>query len=471
MNESYDYLVVGAGVPGLITAKYLKLKNSKSRIAIVDFSDEVGGLYKSEFISDLNVWVDFGMHIYYESGIEDFDSIIKEVLSTEKWNILSGNKKDIAGIFWRGELIKSHPYPDLRNEPIQKKTIYIARLISLAILSKFSRNTPENAKEYAKRHFGSTIYEEVIKPILEKLYVSNPKDLNSVSLISPELRRVAITNEWFTKKLSFFKSLRLRLAYPSQFSMPFQRDRIQSGYYPKESGFGHQVLTPLYNDLHNLGIDLFLSSRVSSILKVDKNLEVKIDTKSKEKTLTIGKIIWTASVLPLIQLLSLPIKKSPQIMSHKKKIFFVALLKGENTISPLYYFYVYDKNFSTFRVTNYKEYTNFSNLEFDQYLLGIEFWVDADKQNNDTIENVSKELYNLGILKNSQIVKICRMSDMPHPPEPTNNNVNFIREIQEAVSDTRYRENLVLSGPFLEGNDFFLQDILRTLKQKLDLRG
>ena len=469
MNESYDYLVVGAGVPGLISAKYLKLKNRKSRIAIVDFSDEVGGLYKSEFITDFNVWVDFGMHIYYESGIEDFDLIIKEVLSTEKWNVLSGNKKDIAGIFWRGELIKSHPYPDLRNESIQKKTIYITSLILKAILSKFSRNTSENAKDYAKRHFGSAIYEEVIKPILEKLYVSNPKDLNSVSLISPELRRVAITNEWFTKKLSFFKSLRSRLAYPSQLSMPFERDRIQSGYYPKESGFGHQVLTPLSNELHNLGIDLFLNSRVSSVLKVDKNLEVKIDTMSNEKTLSIEKIIWTASILPLIQILSLPIKKSTQIMSYKKKMFFVALLKGENVIGPLYYFYVYDKNFSTFRVTNYKEYTNFGNLEFDQYLLGIEFWVDADKQKNNFIETITEELYNLEILKNSQIIKICQMSDMPQPPEPTNNNVNLIRKIQEAVSHTIFRENLVLSGPFLEGNDFFLQDILRTLKHQLDL--
>ena len=63
------------------------------------------------------------------------------------------------------------------------------------------------------------------------------------------------------------------------------------------------------------------------------------------------------------------------------------------------------------------------------------------------------------------------MSDMPQPPEPTNNNVNLIREIQEAVSHTIFRENLVLSGPFLEGNDFFLQDILRTLKHKLDSIG
>ena len=164
-----DYVVVGAGIPGLLAAERLSRRNPDSRVVVVEAAAQIGGLYKSVHLSDLDLSVDLGMHVYYETGVQDFDTAIRSTLPESKWSDMSGVKKDVAGIFWRGKLHTDNPYPDLRGAPFLHRALTVIRL-SLAAFQEFMRPQFErDAESFAIAHFGRKLYEEVYKPILLKL--------------------------------------------------------------------------------------------------------------------------------------------------------------------------------------------------------------------------------------------------------------------------------------------------------------
>ena len=111
-------VISGAGLAGLITAKIL-LNNKiykPEEIILIDQERELGGLFKPYRSNKLGD-VDKGMHIYYETLIDEIDSIVfKSINNYENgWIFLEGNLKDIAGAFYKGKLQINTPYPDLRN--------------------------------------------------------------------------------------------------------------------------------------------------------------------------------------------------------------------------------------------------------------------------------------------------------------------------------------------------------------------
>ena len=56
---------------------------------------------------------DHGMHLIYTTTNELIDKYIFECFDEEEWNILEGNSKDIAGVYYNGYLNTQSPYLDL----------------------------------------------------------------------------------------------------------------------------------------------------------------------------------------------------------------------------------------------------------------------------------------------------------------------------------------------------------------------
>jgi cation diffusion facilitator CzcD-associated flavoprotein CzcO len=124
VDDSTKIVFVGGGLSSLIMAKVLIRKGIPARdITIVENSSELGGQYSS-IRTDSSVF-DLGMHIYYETGIEEIDSCFIDI-QPENWIYLADNKKDIAGIFWNGNLQINSPYPDLRKKRFLKMIIFIS---------------------------------------------------------------------------------------------------------------------------------------------------------------------------------------------------------------------------------------------------------------------------------------------------------------------------------------------------------
>lgn len=467
--KNIDFLVVGAGIPGILASSHLKSLQKNAQILIVEVSDEVGGLYKSTLIPEINQWVDYGMHVYYESGVHEFDNFIKSALDEDQWINLVENKKDIAGIYWKGMLRKDHPYPDVRDKKIFVRLLHFFSILSGVLRSKLRGDNALNAQDLALNQFGFFTYKRIYKPILTKLYDSHPSELDTVAMLSPELRRIAIFEKNLTKKLSKFRSLKARLAYPNQFEMPLLRERNQIGMYPKKLGFGQQVLAPLINKITDAGIEVSVKTKVEKIKKEKDHFEVSIKRNNLDCEYKAKKIVWCAPVSMLNKLLDNLTLVEAKGNPHRKKMYLTAIIKGDNHISPLYYFYVYDKNFSIFRITNYASFSEEANVDIDEYLIGIEFWDYEKLSTEDLIEKCIKELNLIGIFKNARLKKIWVLPDIKSPPEATSESVQAIGSSICNIYNKFSRKDLLISGPFTSKNIFFLQDVLRDLKLKLDI--
>ena len=472
-KQDIDYLIVGAGIPGLCAASHLKASERGLSVSVVEFSGGPGGLYKSTFIEDLGMFVDFGMHVYYESGVEEFDGFIRSALPESEWITLEGNKKDLAGIYWRGLLRKQHPYPDFRNESSLRRCDLIVRIIFASVRAKFSNSNPQTARELSNFQFGKKIHETVIAPILEKIYISESQSLDKIALTTPELRRIAVLNERWTMALSFFKGLKARLAYPDQFTIPLKRSKVQSGWYPRKQGFGQQVILPLANKLKSEGVDLHFNTSVTSIEKFEDGFNIGLtELGQDERRIFAKRIVWCAPIFPLASLLKIEPLNAPNINKPsvtRRKLFASVLMSGNNNIDPIYYFYVYDAGFKTFRVTNYCAYSDDSQIPEGHFLLGIEFWLDDQgTEEHEIIIGIEKEIKSFGISENANIVKIWLLPMLVLPPEPARVSVDLISRIASQISKAHDSREFTLSGPFVRSNVFFLQDVLRDLKIELD---
>jgi len=287
------------------------------------------------------------------------------------------------------------------------------------------------------------------------------------------MRRIALLGKRSTKALSKFSGLKSRLAYPDQFLMPLKRSKIQCGWYPKKLGFGENVIHPLTKVLESAGVDFFFGTNVTAISKVAKGFDVTMTSNEYGETkLTTKKIIWCAPVIPLARLLNIQISKranGDQAKAGRKKYFASVLMKGFNSIDPVYYFYVYEPGFSIFRITNYCAYSDDPQIPQGHFLLGIEYWVDEINHNDaDLVIGINIELESLGITRDSEIIKTFILPPLALPPEPDSASVDMICALASQISASDLGCEIALSGPFVRNNVFFLQDVLRDLKIELD---
>jgi len=469
-DEHLDFLIVGAGIPGLLAANHIKSSLPKAKVRLLEASASGGGQYKSEYLEELDVWVDLGMHLYYESGIEEFDRLVKSALPENEWMVLEGNQKDVAGIFWRGELRSAHPYPDLRNQSLLYRIRVFFSIVFRSLVHGVTANRPGSARQLSIRQFGKTVHSQIIEPILQKLYSSESQDLDGIAMRSPELRRIALLSAAAVKNLSRFPALMSRIAYPDQLGMPFRRDFKQAAYYPKKLGFGKNVVDSLVLGLVSSGVELDFGTKILSLEKTSAGFRVEtVQEPGFQQFLSTQKIIWCAPIGPLTSLVtedSTPIKRS--LPPGREKFFLTALMQGHNPVTPLYYFYVYDRGFATFRVTNYSAYSGQSELPPETYLLGVEIWLDRGTSPDEAVQIAKTELASMGLVSaDTSILDVWVLKPKAPPIEPT---IETVRNVQQSVKAAReaFPDNpIIVSGPLTKPGVFFLQDVLRDLHGEL----
>lgn len=83
----FDYIIIGAGLPSLLLAKYMTASMNKS-VAIIDSSLNVGGLYYP--IEHDMEYYDDAMHVVYTTGVPEIDEIIEDFAHKLGWNRLAG---------------------------------------------------------------------------------------------------------------------------------------------------------------------------------------------------------------------------------------------------------------------------------------------------------------------------------------------------------------------------------------------
>ena len=463
-------IITGSGVSALMLARMiLKYKNPQADITIIEREDKIGGQFGSIDYGP-HGFFDYGMHIYYESCVPEIDELFTSLLPESEWNILEGNYKDAAGIFWNGKLQPKCPYPDLRAFSEEKLGKYISDLfITLKDNFNNSLNRTDDAYSILSSHFGKLIADEIFVPILQKLYLNHSSCLDEIAVKLTAINRVAIFDEQVMLDLMKSPSIRARICYPNQYTLPACRTNTQRGFYPKKYGM-FRVLNKFKSSLEKDGVKFLTSSSVSDIQLENNSIQsLKIKNLNSEHEINgIDEVYWTAGLPPLAQ--SLKIDLSGLKNDRREAAVYVNLLFDKKPeMDLLYYFYCFDNGFRTFRVTNYANYCPGAN-ESRGFPLCVELWPEqGDAQDeNSIIERAMRELKSFGVINDAYRLEFSKVEKVHGGgfPLPTINNISNMNNIRDKIKNLEIT-NLISIGVLSEKNIFFIKDILIDAYEKV----
>jgi protoporphyrinogen oxidase len=467
-------VIIGSGLSGLMLARMVKLyRDPEAEIIIVERDETIGGQYGS-FNYKEHGYFDIGMHIYYESCIPEIDRLFTDLLPDSEWNILEGNYKDIQGLFFKGKLQIDTPCVDLRNLPEEEWKKYAAEIF-LTIKKNQTKELPTaaNAYEVVKHHFGKVVADEIFLPILEKLYLTHPSNLDELATLFTPINRVALFEKDIMLDLMKSDGVRSRVCYPDQFTLPSYRTNNYRGFYPKKYGM-FTVLEKLRSLLESQGVRFLTSSTVSN-LEIEDNFAKSVTIKDKKgnmETIPVKELFWTAGLPSLAHALNIDTSDIVYDKKHTESMYVNFLFNKMPAMDKLYYFYCFDKGYRTFRVTNY---TNYCPAAAGQrgYPVCVELWTQGDdsKEEEDILSLAITELKSFGVIDDTYKVIFSKVEKTMGAgfPLPSVRNIGNMNTISKRIKECGIN-NVISTGVLSEKNVFFIKDVLIDAYKKVTLK-
>jgi hypothetical protein len=413
------------------------------------------------------------MHIFYETGLSDIDSVISDLLPDEEWNFLEGNLRDLAGIFFNGSLQVNSPYPDLRNlAGGQGSTAeYFFDLCSTLESRGALGEEGETALEVLTSRFGPLLAQEIHAPILEKLYCTLPSKLHPLAAHLTKMDRVVLFDERSSKELMKSDEFRKRIAYPSQLNLPEIRTSNYRGIYPKMFGFG-AVVDLLASRLKEIGVKFLTDATVTGIHLEGGSrvtgLQVSIGDKVDFTTTVKEGVVWSTDPYSLSFLLGN--EKPKDARNQRKKYYVHVALHSRPNLGGLYYAYVFDKISDIFRITDYTSYCSDASSD-GLYPISVEYWPKVGTQTQSIEHEVLQDLQALGVIGSKSDVQSVCISPVPAAfPDPTLENVHALEKVFGFISGTDLT-NLSVTGPLSKPGVFFLHEVLRSGYEEIKRRN
>ena len=472
MSKRNQVLIAGGGISGIFAALLLAQSTPKRDIVLVERAQTLGGLYSSFDYAEFG-YFDHGPHLFYESCRPEVDRVIREVIPESEWIFLSGNQKDIAGVYHHNVLQTNSNYMDLRLvKEINLPTAIGDFFLNLA-QSKVE-GEPRSAGDYFLSQFGPQILNSVIEPVIRKLWGCASTELSPFVAKMVAMDRIILFDSDVMADLMKSDRIRSRLAYPDQVNLPAGwRTSSQRGLYPKSFGLVRFV-NAAYEKLKRLGVTIITEGSIDTL--DIRNGEVKGAKVSHSSGVceysSLEFVHWTAGMVPLERLLGADATTS-QSLRTRKVVFVNALLKDAPTMADNYYVYCFEHGFNTHRVTNFTSYCPSAHRERG-FPISIELHFDG--QENIALDQMAPlaaaELLQMGLIKGTEsILWISVGSGHYMWPIPTLESLERSRVLEAAMNRLRPK-NLFTAGPSLHRDIFFLHDIIsdayNTLVHRID---
>lgn len=442
MSDTYQDVVIGAGVAGIVAALLQAKKGRK--VLLVEQSDSAGGLLKS-FKSDEYLF-DYGTHMLSETGLKELDDIIINDTVENGWNQFDFLK---SGHFVNNTLCE-------KTQVIDAKTLKPEELILGAyefINAASDRQSKyKNLAEQLTSYFGSTFSQKLIIPAVEKLF-HTPADIlcqDTHHLFGlSRIQSFSNSSTTLLKKVSNFDDV---LAFQSH------KDG-QTGlkyYYPCKGGINLWVES-LLKKFAALGGEIRYGQTISNIRCFKENVS---SLNLNEAQVKLDKLIWTAPVFFLIKLLA-PRNKDNITPLTCLNTFLVHLVVDQAPKTDLFYYTNYQPEHKHFRVTLY------SNLQQgirskSEHRVTVEVFAKNGELNCPfDIAEIMQELFKCNIFEQSTNVLHSDIQLIKNSfPVLTN---QFMSRQKEQVSFIKSNvENVELFGK-ARGDIFFMNDVLKDI--------
>lgn len=188
MKQTYDYLIIGAGLFGAISAFELTKKGYKC--LVIEKRNHIGGNCFTENIEGINVHK-YGAHIFHTN-----DKMIWDYVN----NLVEFNRYTNSPIAnYKGEIFNLPFNMNTFYQLWKVKTPEEAKAKIYEQTSSFNSKEPKNLEEQALKLIGKDIYEKLIKEYTEKQWGTDAKNLPAF-IIKRLPIRFTYDNNYFNDK-------------------------------------------------------------------------------------------------------------------------------------------------------------------------------------------------------------------------------------------------------------------------------
>ncbi|OZA42173.1 MAG: hypothetical protein B7X83_00085 [Polynucleobacter sp. 17-46-58] len=447
-------VVVGGGIAGLLAALLLAEQGGR-KVVIIERENQVGGLLRSFDYGEYGVF-DCGMHNMYETGIAPLDELLFSLLPKDEWQILEGCSRDLAGVVFNGIVQHNSPFPDLRSLPRQQWESCVLDFFR-QLEAQDSRNY-DDAWEDVSTRFGPAIA-EVIDAALRKQFGKSAHELVPFSTRLTTLSRVVMFSEEPFANLMESSTMRDRLAWPEQRTLPAKWESGRKSYYPRKYGM-YRVIDAFRARLQASGVEILTGAQVQSFdIAGGRVKALVVEQGSGKREIALGRIIWTSGLPAVAQLLNLDL--SSYCFDPPRKTVVVNLLLNQRpSMGDLYYLYCYETGCHTFRITNFTGYCE-GAPRAGGWPVAVELLLDAPLPDAESIKRlVLDELKMFKVISSDDNVIFSAVELLATGfPMPSIKNFKALSDIRAKIAGVKLA-NLTLLGILSEENVFFQRDVL-----------
>lgn len=431
-QNKYDYVILGGGFAGLISAFRLSKKGKK--ICVIDKEKYFGGLLRSSsFIDEAGTRFDFdqGTHFFLKTGVPEIDEELLSLIDINEWHWFEGSLKE--GHYYNGKLDTSTGCLNITS---------LADDIYTDIFLEFfqAHGNGAEANNLAERivtDFGKTAYNIVYKPILKKLIGYDAETIAPVVINHFMPYRLKLIDSSAASKLKSLDNLDHRLAHAS---CDFGQSTIIKGY-PRQGGIGVWC-KQITEFLGKQSVSLFGGVNIQNIMiSNNEAVSVGIESDSAVETIYCDNIISTLPPALFARLCKININSKPPLMGDLTLLHLV--VDKELLENKLHWVTVYEPSFRSYRITLYNnigDATTAASSRITIELLEVVSDIELIKH------QILSELIEIGLIpEDTKIINIWVESKRNAFPVFTPDSSNIIQEQLKKISEVA--KNVLFLGP------------------------
>ena len=328
LSKDKRVTIIGASLGGLVAAAELRSRGLQVRI--LEKGRTIGGLYtKTETPFGFQ---ELGMHVVYanDSQLEH----IAKIFGKDSFEELFGVEVDLGASANGGQLYLNSHYPNVLNHPKRD-------LILKEIVNSEASDSKCDAKNAAIASFGSIAAEEIICPILKKLWGMEACKLTDKALhCFFDLRRIVVCSKADADKYKADPRLDRVIANPTQ-TQPYGKVfGGRSGIFFKNSNDGLDHAALLWAQKNGVKIDF-----EQKIEWKEKHFEINGDPLDDSS----HSYIFAVPIHALV-------KEKNFLETIDLSIYYIELEKKITQELPAYYILCHDPNLVSSRIVHYDGY-------------------------------------------------------------------------------------------------------------------
>lgn len=373
-------VVVGGGLVGLVAA-IIKAEREEN-VILLEKSSKTGGLLSS-YEDEMGNYFDIGTHIPCLTNTKSLDELLfgQSFLENGDWKI---HDALFAGSYFNGKWNLSNGLLDTRALPEDK---YVEGLRDFFSCENFEKEV--DLESYLLSGYGKTFTDQIFRKVIGKL---TDKPLNS---LDPALLKLFSLNRIIMLTRQVSEQLK---------RIPFFDDRVGhhdaqkvTHLYPTHKSGCSRWISRLTEKAIQNGVQIEYETGVKQInLNAKQAISVLCDN---NKLIPTNEIIWTApTALAYMALNEVPANKRPELLTT---VLTHQLVQGELLIEEPLYLWVFDPQYSVFRITLYPNITGEPRKGL--FRITSESFVNNEVVND--VRDVFQQLKKLGVIAKSSTLK------------------------------------------------------------------